>query len=152
MALVRLFIPPPRQFSTFVEREQKTRPGKGVSIKSSEWKMEWNGEHTQLQLSLVPRPFPPPVLVSSPDQKWSMRSKTGGGNGLGTRLVAALLCDWRCQERMMTSFLLRREEEERVTAKNSKQAESPACTENRTHLPTSSQFHDLRPHNAVLPS
>ena len=23
MALVRLFIPPPRQFSTFVEREQK---------------------------------------------------------------------------------------------------------------------------------
>ena len=34
----------------------------------------------------------------------------------------------------------------------SEQAESPACTKNRTHLPTSSQFHDLRPHNAVLPS
>ena len=52
----------------------------------------------------------------------------------------------------MTSFLLRREEEEHVTARNWKQAESPACTKNRTHLPTSSQFHDLRPHNAVLPS
>ena len=56
------------------------------------------------------------------------------------------------QERMMTSFLLLREEEERVTAKKSKQAESPACTKNRTHLPASSQFHDLQPHNAVLPS
>ena len=31
-------------------------------------------------------------------------------------------------------------------------AESPACTKNRTYLRTSSQFHDLRPHNAVLPS
>ena len=51
------------------------------------------------------------------------------------------------------SFLLRREEEERhVTAKTSKQAESPACPKNRTHLPTSLQFHDLQPHNAVLPS
>ena len=27
---------------------------------------------------------------------------------------------------------------------NSKQAVSPACTKNRTHLPTSSQFHDLQ--------
>ena len=32
----------------------------------------------------------------------------------------------------MTSFLFGREEEERVTGKNSKQAESPACTKNRT--------------------
>ena len=56
------------------------------------------------------------------------------------------------QERIMTSFLFGREEEERVTGKNSKQAESPACTKNRTRLRTSSQFHDLRPHNAVLPS
>ena len=31
--------------------------------------------------SLVPRPFPPPVVFA-----YSMRSKTGGGNGLGTRL------------------------------------------------------------------
>ena len=59
------------------------------------------------------------------------------------------------QERIMTSFFIAeasRVEEERVTDKNSKQAESPACTKNRTHLRTSSQFHDLRPHNVVLPS
>ena len=31
----------------------------------------------------------------------------------------------------MMSFLLQREEEERVTAKNSKKAEPPACTKNR---------------------
>ena len=49
-------------------------------------------------------------------------------------------------------FYWRREEEERVTAKNLKQAESLVCTKNRTHLPTNSQFHDLRPHNTVLPS
>ena len=29
---------------------------------------------------------------------------------------------------------------------NCQQAESPTCTKNRTHLPTSSQFHNLRPH------
>ena len=39
-------------------------------------------------------------------------------------------------------ILLQREEEERVTAKNLKQAESPVCTKNRTHVPTSLQFHD----------
>ena len=55
------------------------------------------------------------------------------------------------QERIMTSFLFGREEEERVTGKILKQAESPACTINRTRFRTSSQFHDLRPHNAVLP-
>ena len=37
------------------------------------------------------------------------------------------------QERIMTSFLFGREEEERVTGKISKQAESPVCTKNRTH-------------------
>ena len=42
-----------------------------------------------------------------------------------------------------TSFLFGRKEEERVTSKISKQAESPACTKNRTRLRTSSQFHDL---------
>ena len=35
----------------------------------------------------------------------------------------------------MTSFFIAEEEEERVTAKKSKQAESPASTKNRTHLP-----------------
>ena len=35
------------------------------------------------------------------------------------------------QERMMTFF---REEEERVTAKNSKQIESPACTKNKNDI------------------
>ena len=49
-------------------------------------------------------------------------------------------------------FLLWREEEECATAKYLKQAESPACTRNRTYLCTSSQFHNLRPHNTVLPS
>ena len=34
----------------------------------------------------------------------------------------------------MTSFIFGREEEERVTGKISKQAESPTCTINRTHL------------------
>ena len=34
-------------------------------------------------------------------------------------------------------------EEECVTAKNLKQAESPACTKNRTQFPKSLQFHDL---------
>ena len=29
---------------------------------------------------------------------------------------------------------------------NCQKAESPMCTKNRTHLPTSSQFHNLRPH------
>ena len=37
------------------------------------------------------------------------------------------------QKRMMTSILLGREEEERVTAKNLKQAESTACTKNIEH-------------------
>ena len=70
-----------------------------------------------------------------------------GKGGRGT------LCDIIVsQERMMMSFLLRREEEEHVIAKNSKRAESPASTKNRTHLPISLQFHDLRPHNTVLPS
>jgi len=31
--------------------------------------------------SLVPRPFPPPVFA------YCKRSNTGGGNGLGTRLI-----------------------------------------------------------------
>jgi len=53
---------------------------------------------------------------------------------------------------MMTSLLLRREEEECLTGKTSKQAESPFYTKNRTHLCTGSQFHDLWLHNAVLPS
>ena len=38
-------------------------------------------------------------------------------------------------------LLLWREEKERVTAKNLKQAESTSYTKNRTHLCTSSQFH-----------
>ena len=50
---------------------------------------------------------------------------------------------------MMTSFLIA--EEERVTAKNSKQAESPACIKNKTHLRTSLQFHDLQLHNQCYP-
>ena len=36
---------------------------------------------------------------------------------------------------MMMSFLLWREGEEHVTAKNEKQAESPVCIKNRTHIP-----------------
>ena len=45
----------------------------------------------------------------------------------------------------MTSFFIAEEEEERVTATNSKQAESPTCTKNRTHLPKvrSSTIYDL---------
>ena len=45
----------------------------------------------------------------------------------------------------------RREEEKHVTAKNLKQAESPAYTKSRIDLPTNSQFNDLQHHNAVLP-
>ena len=45
------------------------------------------------------------------------------------------------QKRMMMSIFLGREEEH-VTAKNLKQAESSACTKNRTHLRISLQFHD----------
>ena len=56
-------------------------------------------------------------------------------------------CD---EERMMRSFLFQREEEEHVTAKNLEQAESPTCTKNRTHFPTSSQFCNLRLHNVTL--
>ena len=67
-------------------------------------------------------------------------------------IVIVLLHLYHCKSAWWHHFLLRREEEECVTAKNLKQAESPTCTKNRTHLPTSSQFHDLRPHNAVLPS
>ena len=42
-------------------------------------------------------------------------------------------------------ILLGREEEECVTAEKLKQAESPVCTENRTHLhiSCSSTFHDF---------
>ena len=36
--------------------------------------------------------------------------------------------------------------------KKSKQAESPTCIRNRTHLLTSSQFQDLQLHNALSPS
>ena len=42
---------------------------------------------------------------------------------------------WLDQECTMTSFLLQRVEEECVTAKKLKQAKSPMCTINRTHLP-----------------
>ena len=63
----------------------------------------------------------------------------------------AQLPKYTLQERMMMSCLLQsqREEEERVTGKNSKQAESTVCTKNknRTHLRTSSQFYNLQPHN-----
>ena len=54
------------------------------------------------------------------------------------------------QECMMMLLLLQREEKERVTTKNLKQAESPVCAQDRTHLPTSSQSHDLQLHNAVF--
>ena len=45
-------------------------------------------------------------------------------------------------------FIVEAVKEEHVTANtcNSKQAVSPVYTKNRTHLPTSSQFHDLRLH------
>ena len=52
---------------------------------------------------------------------------------------------------MMTSFSLQREEEERETAKNSKQAESLACTTEHTFPQVrSSTIHDFT--NALLPS
>ena len=44
-----------------------------------------------------------------------------------TLLVRAFICLLFGQERIMTSFLFGRDEEERVTSENSKQAESPAC-------------------------
>ena len=40
---------------------------------------------SDLQFSLVPRPFPPPVF-----DRLQYASKTGGGNGLGTRLLAVI--------------------------------------------------------------
>ena len=57
----------------------------------------------------------------------------------------------RVLESRMMSFLLQIEEE-CVTGKysNSKQAESPTCTENRTRLCISLQFHNLRLNNALL--
>ena len=51
------------------------------------------------------------------------------------------LCKQDSKSAWWHHFLLRREEKERVTAKNSKQAESTSCTKNRTHLCTSWQFH-----------
>ena len=67
---------------------------------------------------------------------------------------------WRCtvictlysKSAWWRQYLLGREEEECVTAKNLKQAESSTCTKNGTHLCISSQFHDLQLHNAMLPS
>ena len=59
--------------------------------------------------------------------------------------------DCHYQECIMTSLLFGREEEEHVTGKISKQAEHVLKIEHAL-IRTSSQFHDLWPHNTVLPS
>ena len=46
----------------------------------------------------------------------------------GERMGGAYIRIYVCQEGVMTSSLLWREEEKRVTAKNSKRAETLACT------------------------
>ena len=64
--------------------------------------------------------------------------------------LSLLCCNLFIKSKWCHHLLLRREEEERVTAKNLRQAEYPTCTENKTHLTLGLQLHDLWLCNTVL--